>query len=340
MPQRHDGRPRILLVDDAPTNLHLLRQILQDDYRLLFATTGQRALELAEHQPDLILLDVMLPQISGYEVCRQLKAQAQTAAIPVIFVSALSDLQDETQGFDAGGVDYIVKPVRAGVVRARVKSHLSLVHLQALRASQLEIVQRMARAAEYKDADRSQDVVRMSHYARALALALGCCPDWAEDLLHAAPLHDIGKIGLPDAVWLQSGPLDEVQWEQMRRHPQIGAAIIGSQHQGLLSLAYQIALGHHEQWDGGGYPQGLRGAAIPLEARIVAIADVFDALTSARPHKTAWSVDAALAHLQAQAGRHFDPHLVPVFVGLRPELEAIRERWPDPLECRPPASRL
>lgn len=329
-PSHEDRRPRLLLVDDEPTNLHVLRQILGEDYRLQFATDGSKALQLvALQKPDLILLDIMMPALSGYDVCRQLKAAPETRDIPVIFVSALSEMGDETEGFEVGAVDYIIKPVRAPVVRARVHTHLSLVNAHALRQSRLQIVQRLGCAAEYKDNETGMHVLRMSHFAHALALAIGCSADWADDLLHAAPMHDVGKIGIPDAVLLKPGPLTDSEWHIMRQHTSIGASIIGQHDCGILQMARTVALTHHEKWDGSGYPEGLRGDNIPLAARIVALADVFDALTSVRPYKRAWSVDEALAHIQAQAGKHFDPALVPPFVALRSQLEAIRERWKD-----------
>jgi putative two-component system response regulator len=324
-----DQRKRLLVVDDEPTNLHVLRQVLQDEYRLLFATDGAKALQLAQQKPDLILLDVMMPGMDGYTVCEQLKADARTAAIPVIFVSALSDSADEERGFALGAVDYIVKPVRAPVVRARVRTHLSLVRAEELHASRLQIVQRLGRAAEYKDNETGKHVIRMSLYARALAQALGCGPDWVDDLFNAAPMHDVGKIGIPDAVLLKPGALDEREWAIMRTHPQVGAEIIGEHAFPMLQMARTIALTHHEKWDGSGYPQGLAGLAIPLEARIVAVADVFDALTTVRPYKAAWSVDDALAYLQEQSGRHFDPALVAQFMTLRPVIDEVRIQWGD-----------
>ncbi|WP_295535730.1 two-component system response regulator [uncultured Pseudacidovorax sp.] len=331
MPFKAESRPRILLVDDEPTNLHVLRQVLEEDgYRLLFATDGARGIAAArEHQPDLVLLDVMMPRMDGYEVCRQLKADPQTANIPVIFVTALSEVNDETHGFELGAVDFVVKPVRPQVVRARVRTHLKLVTLQNLQATQLQIVQRLGRAGEYKDNETGRHVIRMSHFAQALARAIGCRENWADDLLLAAPMHDIGKIGIPDAILLKPGALDAEEWAVMRTHARIGADIIGEHASPLLAMARTIALCHHERWDGTGYPEGLKGEAIPLAARIVAIADVFDALTSVRPYKPAWSLDRAFAHLQEQAGRHFDPELVPAFLRLRPEIEAVRERWAD-----------
>ena len=325
-----DHRPRLLLVDDEPTNLQLLRQILQADYRLLFATDSARALQLAaEQHPDLILLDIMMPGMDGYAVCQALKSAAPTAHIPVIFVSALTDTHDETRGFEVGAVDYLTKPVSPPVVRARVRNHLSLVRIDELRSTRLQIVQCLGRAAEYKDNETGRHVIRMSLYAQHLALAAGCHPDWAQDLLHAAPMHDIGKIGIPDAVLLKPGPLDAQEWDVMRTHPHIGAEIIGEHPAHVLQLARSIALAHHEKWDGSGYPYGLAGEAIPLEARICAIADVFDALTSTRPYKKPWTSEDAIAHIQSQAGQHFEPRLVELFVELLPVLLPIQAEWAD-----------
>ena len=325
-----DHRQRLLLVDDEPTNLQLLRQILQADYRLLFATDGARALQLAKEQrPDLILLDIMMPDMDGYAVCETLKNQPMTAHIPVIFITALTDIHDETRGFDVGAVDYITKPVSPPVVRARVRTHLSLVRIDELRSTRLQIVQCLGRAAEYKDNETGRHVIRMSLYAQQLALAAGCSAAWAEDLLHAAPMHDIGKIGIPDAVLLKPGPLDAQEWDVMRTHPHIGAEIIGSHAAHVLQLARSIALAHHEKWDGSGYPYGLVGEAIPLEARICAIVDVFDALTSTRPYKKPWTSADAIAHIQSQAGQHFEPRLVELFVALLPQLLPIQAQWAD-----------
>ena len=328
MTQAPDQRPRLLLVDDEPTNLQVLRHVLQADYRLLFATDGARALQVAREQlPQLILLDIMMPGMDGYAVCCALKADAATASIPVIFITALDDSQDETAGFDVGGVDYLTKPVSPPVVRARVRTHLSLVRMEELRETRLQIVQRLGRAAEYKDNETGMHVIRMSHFSQLLALAAGCSPAWAEDLLNAAAMHDVGKIGIPDAVLRKPGPQDAAEWDTMRRHPEIGAEIIGEHPSGVLQLAREIALAHHEKWDGSGYPRGLAGEAIPLSARIVAIADVFDALTTRRPYKEPWPVQEAMNHIAAQAGKHFDPALVALFAPLLPQLLEIRARW-------------
>ncbi|WP_174875753.1 HD-GYP domain-containing protein [Vogesella oryzae] len=323
-----DTRPTLLLVDDEPTNLQILRAILQQDYRLLFARDGDKALALAHsEQPRLILLDVMMPGMTGLEVCRQLKTAAATAAIPVIFVTALADASDEAEGFAAGAVDYISKPVSPAIVRARVKTHLSLVRADELRATRLQIIQRLGMAAEYKDNETGLHVIRMSHYSRVLALAAGLGEELADELLHAAPMHDIGKIGVPDAILQKKGKLDDAEWVLMRQHTAIGARIIGEDSSSLLQMARRVAEYHHEKWDGSGYPHGLAGEAIPLEARIVAIADVFDALTSVRPYKPAWPVDEAIAYVRDQAGKHFDPRLAELFCAQLPAILAIQARW-------------
>ncbi len=325
---RMDNRPKLLLVDDEATNLQVLRHILQDDYRLLFAKSGAKALELAfTESPDLVLLDVMMPGMTGLEVCSALKAEPSTARIPVIFVTALADTDDEAKGFEVGAVDYITKPVSPPIVRARLRTHLSLVHVETLRQTRLEIVQRLGLAAEYKDNETGLHVIRMSHYSQVLARAAGYSEAQAEELLHAAPMHDVGKIGIPDAILRKRGALDEDEWRVMRSHVTIGARIIGEHPSGLLRTAQRIALGHHEKWDGSGYPLGLAGEAIPLEARIVAIADVFDALTSLRPYKAAWTVEDALDLLRRESGRHFDPRLVELFMGCLPDVLAIKARW-------------
>lgn len=323
-----DRRPQLLVVDDEPANLQVLRHILQEDYRLLFAKDGAKALELAAREkPELILLDVMMPSMTGYEVCAQLKATPATSAIPVIFVTALADVEDEAQGFAVGAVDYITKPVSPAIVKARVRTHLSLVRVEELRETRLQIVQRLGLAAEYKDNETGLHVIRMSHYSRVLALAAGFSEAQAEELLNAAPMHDVGKIGIPDAVLRKPGKLDGEEWEVMKQHAQIGADIIGEHPSGLLRMAREIALNHHEKWDGSGYPRGIGGAEIPVEARIIAIADVFDALTSERPYKKAWPVEEAVQLLREQSGRHFDPELVELFLGQLPAILEIKERW-------------
>jgi putative two-component system response regulator len=327
-PQTNDSRPAILVVDDEPTNLQVLRLVLQDQYRLFFAKSGERALALAEQEhPDLVLLDIMMPGMSGYEVCEALKGNPATHNIPVIFVTALADTQDEAKGFAAGCVDYLTKPINAIITRARVRTHLSLVQVDTLRQTRLELIQRLGMAAEYKDNETGLHVIRMSHFARLTALAYGFGAEHAEQLFHAAPMHDIGKIGTPDAILQKRGPLTPEEWTVMRQHAEVGATIMGSHTPGLLQTAHTIALTHHEKWDGSGYPRGLKGEEIPIEGRIVAVADVFDALTSERPYKPAWTVEAAVELLQRESGKHFDPKVVEAFLTRLPEITEIKDRW-------------
>lgn len=322
--------PTLLLVDDEAVNLQILQQCLQQEHRLLFAKDGPTALTLAKQElPDLILLDVMMPEMSGYEVCNQLKAHSTTKNIPVIFVTALGQVQDELLGFKLGAVDYLNKPIHPSILQARIKNHLSLVQIEALRASRLEIIRCLGAAAEFKDNETGRHVIRMSHYAQILALAAGLTEHQADELLHAAPMHDIGKIGIPDAILQKTGKLSPDEWEIMRQHTFIGAQILGNHEQGLLHLARLIALYHHEKWDGSGYPFGLKGAAIPLAARIVALADVFDALSSKRPYKPAWSIEKTLAYCRAESGKHFDPALVQLLDLCLPKMLEIKHEWAD-----------
>lgn len=320
----------LLLVDDEATNLQLLRHTLQHEYRLIFAKDGKTALKLAQQeQPDLILLDIMMPDMSGYDVCEQLKNIQALRHVPIIFVTALSDSGDEEKGFALGAVDYITKPFNPAIVKARVRTHLSLVQAEEVLETRLQIVQCLGKAAEYRDNETGMHILRISHFACTIAKAIGFSDEQADELLHAAPMHDVGKIGIPDAILLKPGKLTAEEWEIMRQHPAIGARIIGEHKSSLLQLAATIALCHHEKWDGSGYPNGLAGEDIPLEARIVSLVDVFDALTSVRPYKKAWPIEEALEFIRDQSGSHFDPMLVDVFINCLPEILRIRDRWAD-----------
>ncbi len=323
-----DKRLTLLLVDDEPVNLQVLKHILQDQYRLIFARDGEKAIQLAQQEhPALMLLDVMMPGLTGFSVCKALKDNEATAGIPIIFVTALGDVEDETRGFELGAVDYISKPVNPAIVKARVRTHLSLVNTTVLRQTRLQVIQRLGRAAEYKDNETGLHVIRMSHYSRVLSLAAGFDENEAEELLCAAPMHDIGKIGIPDAILQKKGGLDESEWVIMRKHPQIGAELLGGDNSSLLQMAARVALSHHEKWNGCGYPKGLKEEAIPIEARIVAVADVFDALTSVRPYKPAWPVEQAIDLIQKEKGRHFDPTLAELFMRCMPDVLEIKEKW-------------
>ncbi|MCU7834067.1 MAG: two-component system response regulator [gamma proteobacterium symbiont of Taylorina sp.] len=332
----------ILIVDDIPDNIDVLRGILKTDYKLKIATDGEKALKIAQgkSKPDLILLDIMMPGIDGYEVCKQLKANYSTADIPVIFVTAKGEVKDESRGFDLGAVDYITKPVSPALVSRRVNTHLNLYDQKRLLDEQvkektrvientrLQIIQRLGRAAEYKDNETGMHVMRMSHYSQVLALASGMSESEAELILSASPMHDIGKIGIADNILLKPGKLDDEEWAVMRKHPEIGAEIIGNNDDSiLLNLASEIAISHHEKYNGKGYPNGLKGEYIPISGRIIAIADVFDALTTERPYKKAWTVDDALDLIKQEAGEHFDPELVKVFMNVIPDILELKAKY-------------
>ncbi|MEO5367219.1 MAG: response regulator [Magnetococcus sp. WYHC-3] len=335
-------KPRVLVVDDEPQNLQLLNRILEADHSLIFAKSGHQALERCrQQQPDLILLDVMMPDLDGHEVCRQLKADPRCNAIPVIFVTAMVSEDEEAAGFDLGAVDYIHKPIRVSVVRRRVATHLALRRQQQvceervqertrdLSESRLTTLQMLGRAAEYRDNETGFHILRMSHYAQILAQAHGWNAEALDLVLNAAPMHDIGKIGIPDPILMKPARLNAEEWAVMREHPVIGATIIGEQgnQSELFSLAREIALHHHEKWNGQGYPAGRQGNDIPLSARIVAIADVFDALTSVRPYKQAWPLAQAVDLIRSEAGQHFDPELVALFLERMDPIQAIMVRW-------------
>ncbi|MBN2751980.1 MAG: response regulator [Rhodospirillaceae bacterium] len=319
---------KILIVDDVPENLHLMRNILSDQYKLVFATDGEKAVAAAEkHHPDLILMDVMMPNMDGYEACRQIKQDPKLCAIPVIFVTAMGELSDEMLGFDIGGVDYITKPIKAPVLKRRVQTHLSLVRVEELEKTRLRVIERLGRAAEFKDNETGLHVIRMARYAKMIAERSDVDPEWAQQLFLAAPMHDLGKIGIPDSIIMKPGPLNSEEWDCMKKHPEIGAEIIGYTESGLLQMAREIALSHHEKWDGSGYPQGLVGEAIPLSARIVAVADVFDALMTKRPYKKAWPVEDVLAYVKDASGTHLDPKVVALFLGGLDVVFQIIEAW-------------
>ncbi len=334
---------RILLVDDTPANLAVLKETLTPEgYKLAFANTGEKALEItAQIDPDLILLDVMMPGIDGYETCTRLKQDEKTKDIPIIFITAKKETEDVVNGFKVGGIDYIPKPFQQEEVCSRVRTHLELNELKKsleqkviertkqLNDSRLEIVGRLGKAAEYKDNETGMHVVRMSHFSELIARELGMDDHYCEVLLNASPMHDIGKIGIPDRVLLKPGKLDHDEWEIMKSHTTMGAEILSGGESEVMKMSEVIALTHQEKWNGSGYPQGLKGEDIPLEARIVAIADVFDALTSIRPYKKAWTVEDAAKLIEQESGNHFDPKLVPLFLKVLPEIVKVKDKFSD-----------
>ncbi|WP_345868331.1 two-component system response regulator [Shewanella algae] len=331
----------ILAVDDTADNLQLIHAVLAKDYSLRAATSGEKALAMLDQglEPDLILLDVMMPGIDGFETCHRLKQHPRSAQIPVIFISAKNEVIDEQTGFELGAVDYISKPISPAILKVRIANQLALANqarqlqqLVKLRTRELEqtrhkIINRLGRAAEYRDNETGLHVQRMSHYCRVLARQLGASESWVELLFNAAPMHDIGKIGIPDHILLKPGKLTPEEYRIMQGHTKIGADILGDDASPLLQMAAEVARSHHERWDGNGYPEGLQGNAIPLSARIAAIADVFDALTSERPYKSAWSNQEAFSYLKKEAGGQFDPQLVAAFCACEAELLDIQQRF-------------
>ncbi len=331
----------ILIVDDVPDNIDILDGILNSEYNIRAATNGEMALKIAESDipPDLILLDIMMPDMDGFELCSLLKRKIRTKNIPIIFVTSKNDVIDEKRGFELGAVDYITKPVSPPVVEARVKTHLALYDQNRalekkvrertfeLNDTRLEIIRRLGRAAEYKDNETGLHVIRMSKYSQHIALSYGLSEDDAELILNAAPMHDVGKIGIPDKILLKPGKLDDEEWEVMKKHSEFGSRIIGKHSSVLLKNACLAAKSHHEKWNGKGYPDGLTGDKIPLISRIIAIADVFDALTSNRPYKKAWKVDDAFELINNESGEHFDPDLVESFIQVTPEILRIKEKY-------------
>lgn len=318
----------LLIVDDEPVNLAALRQILASEYRLVFARNGAEALAAAiKHLPSLVLLDIRMPDMDGYAVCRELKADLRTKDIPVLFVTGLGEAGDEAAGFEVGAVDYLVKPVSPPIVRARVRTHLSLVRVTRLEESYSDAIFMLGAAGHYNDADTGVHIWRMAAYAKALAAACGWTEEQCRLIELAAPMHDTGKIGIPDAILRKPAKLDAVEWEIMKTHTRIGHDILARSNAPIFRMAAEIALRHHEKWDGGGYPGGLVGDAIPESARIVALADVFDALTMKRPYKEAWPMDQVMQTVLEGGGCHFEPRIVEIFLRIHPQIMEIKEIW-------------
>lgn len=318
----------ILVVDDEPQNLAALEQILSGEHRLVFARNGAEALAAThKHAPSLILLDIQMPDMDGYAVCRALKADKRTAAIPVIFVTTLSEVGDEAAGFAAGAVDYIIKPVSPSIVSARARTHLSLVRATLLEQSYRDAIYMLGEAGHYNDNDTGVHIWRMAAYAAALAAACGWNANACQQIELAAPMHDTGKLGIPNAIMRKPGKLDADEWVIMKTHPRIGHDILAKSDAPVFQMAAEIALRHHERWDGSGYPDGLAGESIPESARIVALADVFDALSMKRPYKEAWPLERVMATIQESNGSHFEPRLVAIFVSILPRIVEIKAAW-------------
>jgi len=319
---------KLLVVDDEPSNLALIEQILGEDYNLVFARNGQEALAaVAKHAPVMLLLDVQMPDMDGYEVCRRLKASPGGDQIPVLFITSRSDEIDENEAFEAGGVDFITKPISPLVLRARVRTHLSLVRATDLERSQRDAIDMLARAGHFRDNDTGVHIWRMADYSALLAEAVGWSEESVALMKLAAPMHDTGKMGIPDAILQKPAKLDAAEWAVMKTHARIGHDILARSEARVFKLAAEIALYHHERWDGSGYPEGLAGTEIPQSARIVAVADVFDALSMRRPYKDPWPVERVVETLNAEAGHHFEPELITLFNASLERILEIKATW-------------
>ena len=358
----------VLVVDDTPDNIALISGLLKDLYRVKIANCGEKALRIArsETPPDLILLDIMMPERDGYEVCSRLQADAATREIPVIFLTAKTEERDETRGLDLGAMDYVTKPISPPILLARVRNHLELksardslrernsflegevlIRTREVAAVQDATILAMASLAETRDNETGNHIRRTQLYLKLLAeklrrhprfRALLDCDRTIDLLFKSAPLHDIGKVGIPDAILLKPGRLEPWEFEIMKRHTTLGRDAIAVAERSLalelpfLKHAKEIAYSHQEKWDGSGYPQGLSGDEIPISARIMALADVYDALVSRRVYKQAFSHDTAVDIISAGKGNHFDPDMVDAFLDLSDEFMTIAARYLDD-EC-------
>ena len=355
----------ILVVDDTPDNLIMMSELLKDEYKVKVANNGEKALKISQSQtpPDLILLDIMMPVMDGYEVCRQLKANPQTQHIPIIFLTAKTDATDETKGLEIGAIDYITKPINPAILMARVKTHLDIKRMQDFLRNQnsfleAEIIKRtreitaiqdvtihaMASLAETRDNETGNHIRRTQNYVRVLAQKLRHHPRFShfldddniiELLYKSAPLHDIGKVGIPDKILLKPGRFEPEEFEVMKQHPALGrSAILNAEYElGLevpfLKYAKEIAYAHQEKWDGSGYPLGLAGDNIPISARLMAVADVYDALISRRVYKEGMSHEQAVQLIIEGRGSHFDPDITDAFLALQDDFIAIAAKFWD-----------
>ena len=346
MSEKAPSKPVILAVDDATDLLALMGKALSADYQVITASDAGTAIEkaFAEPKPDLVLLDVEMPDVNGFEVCRALKAEAQTADIPIIFLTGKAEAQAQVEGFQLGAVDYITKPINAGVLKARVRLHLALVNRRhelevmvqertaQLEKTRTELIKRLSRAMEmHESAAVGNRVVRVAQYAKVLSQAAGQKPQVCEMMHIAAPLYDVGKLGVPAEILRKKEKLSAPDWERVKRHPALGAEIIGEHDDPLLKLARQIALSHHEFWDGSGYPKGLKGDAIPWPGRVMAIVDAFESMTTTQFYREPMSVEDASFEIEKGAGRKYDPKLVEAFKKAMAVFTKVREAYSDKL---------
>ncbi len=341
-------KPLILVVDDEPKNLQVIGKFLHDkEYNVSIAQNGKSALSFVDNElPDLILLDIEMPELDGYNVCKILKASEKTNKIPIIFLTAKASSEDIIKGFEFGASDYLTKPFQSLELLARVKVQIENKRLKEnleelveertselqkamviIQKSNLDLINRLGKAAEFRDNETGMHVIRMAHYSVVIGEALQLDKEKLELLLSASMMHDLGKIGIPDEILLKPAKLTPEEFQIMKSHTVIGSELLSKSDSELLQMAETIALAHHEKWDGSGYPKGLSGNDIPLVARIVAVADVFDALTSERPYKKAWTVEDSINLLQSEKGKHFEPKLVELFIDQLPKILEIRKKF-------------
>jgi putative two-component system response regulator len=349
-PPAPDGTATVVVVDDDPFVLELVRHIVAGlaDVRVLTFASATAALEWCQtNEPDVIITDYEMPGLNGLELISTVRQERRAAEIPIMMITA-SGHAVRLEALDRGANDVLSKPIEAAEVRARTKNMLAIRRGQrllaqrsswleeevrrataAIAARERETILRLSKAAEYRDWETGSHIVRVSLYARVVARRLSLPASEQETLFQAAPMHDVGKIGIPDSILLKPGLLDPGEFDQIKQHTVIGHGILGGSGAGLLQAAAEIALSHHERYDGSGYPNALVGDAIPLSGRIVAVADTFDALTSTRPYKSPWPSDVALQFLEQNRGTRFDPACVEAFVGAQEDTETIRSAFPD-----------
>jgi len=339
-------RPVILVADDSQDIRNLFGVMLKKDYDVKYAVNSDETLAAADTDPlpDLILLDIDMPSISGFEVCAKLKSNPALTDIPVIFVTGRSNPRDQAEGLRAGAVDYIVKPISPPITMLRVRTQLALLdqrraledqilaRTEELHQTRLQLIRRLARAMEYREGGLTHRVMRVTHYVQQLAQALGLKNKVVEILSQAAPLYDIGKLAVPDNVLRKTDKLSASEWDEVRKHPETGASIIGEHKDPLLEQARIMALAHHERWDGKGYPKKLKGDEIPLAARIMAVADAYEAMTATQRHRSPISTVEAARIVVAESGKQFDPKVVAAFIKVAPNFAKVRAHYSDELE--------
>ena len=343
------NKPKILIVDDVPENIQVLMNILKDEFIILAATSGKKAIDLVDKNLDIdiILLDIMMPEMDGYEVCQILKKSPSTNHIPIIFITALNEVENEEKGLELGAVDYITKPINASLVQHRVKNHIELKqyrdHLEELvkertkelRQSKEATIEAIGIVAEKRDAQTGEHIQRVKEYVKLIAQQLATTDKYKNilddeliDILYlTAPLHDIGKVAVRDSILLKEGKLTPEEFEEMKLHTLIGEDTLNIVQKHLsgsmITIAKEIAVAHHENWDGSGYPRALKGEDIPLSARILTIADVYDAMITKRIYKNAIPRDEVLAAIKEYSGNKFDPEIVDAFFEILPTIEKV-----------------